>query len=154
MSGNVGTSPNTVVYAKGTSLWQRLCIPRFRTIAYVVDKPICRRYILLQGLCVSGVKTTIHACNRLKIDFFFQISMQSFETNQPNLGGLSRGSFLPPCFKETTSLKTILSFELAYICCILYKRVLWPISVSTKKFDQEKKSLFKSISKSIHVDPS
>ena len=89
-----------------------------------------------------------------KLIFFFQISMQSFETNQPNLGGLSRGSFLPPCFKETTSLKTILSFELAYICCILYKRVLWPISVSTKKFDQEKKSLFKSISKSIHVDPS
>ena len=39
----------------------------------------------------------------------------------PNLGGISRGSFLPLGCNETTSLKTILSFEFEYICYILYK---------------------------------
>ena len=76
ISGKVGTSGNKVVYAL-TSLWQRLCIPSLRTIAYVVDKQsgICRRYILLQGLCVSSVKNTIYAYNRVKIKMtiFFQI---------------------------------------------------------------------------------
>ena len=69
ISGKVGTSANKVVYAKGASLWQRLCIQSLRTIAYVVDKQsgICRRYILLQGLCVSSVKNTLYECNRVKI---------------------------------------------------------------------------------------
>ena len=44
-------------------VWWGLCIPSFRTIAYVVDKQsgIYRRYLLLQGSCVkehSVLKTT------------------------------------------------------------------------------------------------
>ena len=42
-------------------------------------------------------------------------------------------------FKETTSLKTIPWFELANITCILYKRLLWPISALTKDLSMRKK---------------
>ena len=46
-------------------------MPSFKTIAYVVDKQsdICRRYPLLQGLCVSSVKTTTYVCNRFNTSF-------------------------------------------------------------------------------------
>ena len=37
----------------------------------VVDKKsdICRRYLLLQGLCVPSVKTTIYICKRFNTSF-------------------------------------------------------------------------------------
>ena len=40
-------------------------------IAYVMDKQsgTCRRYLLLQGLCVPSVKTTTYACNRFNTSF-------------------------------------------------------------------------------------
>ena len=56
----------------------------------------------------------------------------------PNLGGLSRGSFLPPCSSETTSLKSIPSFEFPYISFILYIILLWPNSVLTKNLSRRK----------------
>ena len=61
------------VYAKCTFVWWWLCIPSFRTIVYVVDKQsgICRRYILLQGLCVPSVKSTTYVWNKFKVEFFF-----------------------------------------------------------------------------------
>ena len=40
-----------------------------------------------------------------------------------NLGGLSRGLSLPSYSNETTNLKTIPSFEFAYISCIFYIRL-------------------------------
>ena len=56
-----------------------------------------------------------------------------------------------PYFNETTSLKTIPSFEFAYISCILYTWLLWAISVLTKNLSR-RKSLYKIIFKSVHVD--
>ena len=46
-------------------------MPGFKTIAYVVDKQgdVCRRYLLLQGLCVRSVKTTTYVCNRFNTSF-------------------------------------------------------------------------------------
>ena len=55
--------------------------------------------------------------------FFFKFKWTVLNQINPNLDGFSRGSFLPPCFKETI-LKTILLFEFAYISCILYKPLL------------------------------
>ena len=124
----------------------KICIPSIRTTAYVVDKQsgVCRRYLLLQGLCVASVKTTTYVCNRFKIDFFFfKFKWKVLKQINPNLGGFSRGSFLPPCSNETTSLKTIPSFEFAYISCILYIRLLWPISVLTKNLSRRKKVYIK-----------
>ena len=73
-SEKVGTSANKMLYANYTFLWWRSCIRSIRTTAYVVDKQsgICRRYLLLQ-VCVPSVKTATNACNRIKMDFFFQI---------------------------------------------------------------------------------
>ena len=73
MSRKVGASANKMIYVKDTFLWWRLCIPSIITIAYVVDKQsgICRRYFLLQGLCVSSVKTTTYASNRFKMEILF-----------------------------------------------------------------------------------
>ena len=64
-------SGSKMVYPKGIFLWWGLFIPSFITIAYVVDKQsdICRRYLLLQGLCVPSVKTTTHVCNRFNTFF-------------------------------------------------------------------------------------
>ena len=121
---NVSVSKK-MVYAKGTFVWWWLCIRSFRTIVYVVDKQsgICRRYILLQGLCVPGVKIQHMYETSLKWIFFFKFKWTVLNQINPNLDGFSRGSFLPPCFKETT-LKTILLFEFAYVSCILYKPLL------------------------------
>ena len=116
MSGKVGTSVNKMVYAKGTFLWWRLCILSFRTIAYIVNKQssICRKYLPLQGLCVPSVKTTADVCNRFQINiFFFKFKWKVLKRINPNLGGLSRGSFLSPYYSKTTSLKTITSFEVS-----------------------------------------
>ena len=73
ISRKVGTSGKKMVYQKGTFLWWRLCIPSFRTIAYIVDKQsgICRKYLLLQGLCV---KTTTYVHNRFKWIFFSDLN--------------------------------------------------------------------------------
>ena len=84
--------------------------------------------------------------------FFFKFKWKVLKQINPNLGGLSRGLFLPPYSNGTTSFKTIPSFEFTYISCICYIRLFSPISVLTKKMSRRKKSLYKIISKSIHVD--
>ena len=106
-------------------------MPSFETIAYVVDKQsdICRRYLLLQGLCVASVKTTTYVCNRFNTSF----CTRDHKTNQA-ISNLNRKFWNKSTqqIKSTTSL-TDLCFN--------------------KKFEQEKKSLYKiSISKSIYVD--
>ena len=61
-------------------------------MAYVIDKKngVCRRYLLqryrITKIMCAKCQTTTNACNILKIEFFFQISMESFETNQPPSG--------------------------------------------------------------------
>ena len=127
-----------MVYAKGTFLWWRLCMPSFRTMAYIVDKQsgICRKYLLLQGLCV---KTTTYVRNRFKMDFFFRFKWKVLKEINPDLGKLSSSLILPPCSNETSSLKTIPLFEFAYISCTLYTRLLWPNSVLTKNLSRRKK---------------
>ena len=69
-----------MVYAKGAFLWWRLCISSFRTIAYIVNEQsgTCRKYLLLQGLCVPSVKTTTYVCNRFKMDIFFSNLNEEF----------------------------------------------------------------------------
>ena len=71
MSRKVRTSANEIVYAESTFLWWGLCIPSVRIIAYVVDNSsrICRRYLLLQGLCVPWVKNTTYVCNSFDTPF-------------------------------------------------------------------------------------
>ena len=80
ISGIVGTSTNKVGYLEGTFLWLESLIPSFKTIAYAVDKQsdICRRYLLLQGLCVPSVKTTTYVWNRFNTSF----SARDYKTNQ------------------------------------------------------------------------
>ena len=93
-------------------------------------------------VCQVSKLQYMHAIG-LKLNIFLKFKWKVLKQINPNLGGFSRGSFLHPCFKETTSLKTILSFELPYISCILYKRLLWPISVSTKNLIRRKKVYLK-----------
>ena len=97
MSGKVGTSGNKMACAKGTFLWWKLCIPSFRTIAFIVDKQsgICRKHLLLQGLCVPSVKTTTYICNGFKMDFFFKFKWKVLKQTNYNLSKLSSGSILP-----------------------------------------------------------
>ena len=53
--------------------------------AYVVDKHICRRYLLLQGLCVTSVKTTTYVSNAFKTSF----CARDHKTNQ-DISNLNR----------------------------------------------------------------
>ena len=126
----MGTSANKIVYQEGTFLWWGLFIPSFKTIAYVVDKQsdICRRYLLLQGLCMPSVKTTTYVCNR----FITSFCARDHKTNQA-ISNLNRKFWN----KSTQQIKS--TTFLTDLC-------------SNKKFEQEKKSLYKSIFKSIYVD--
>ena len=127
----MGTSANKMVYPEGTFLWWRLVIPGFKTVVNVVDKQndICRRYLLLQGLCMPSVKTTTYACNRFNTSFF----ARDHKTNQA-ISNLNRKFWN----KSTQQIKSTISLPNLYF---------------NKKFEEEKKSLYKiSISKSIYVD--
>ena len=134
-----------MVYAKGTFLWWRLCVSSFRTIAYIVDKQAVyaeNTFCYKDCVCQVSKLQRIYVTD-LKWFFFFKFKWKVLKKINPNLGGLSRGTFLPPCSNETTSLKIIPSFEFAYIFCILYVRPLWPISVLTKNL---------SWSKEVHIE--
>ena len=148
MSGKVGTSENKMVYAKGTFLWWRLCIRSIRTIAYAVVKQngICRRYLLLQGLCVSSVKTATYVCNRFKMDFFFKFKSKVLKWINPNSLAPTRFLVWKPYLYLTshTYLTTYLTYHTTSLTDLYFN----------KKFEQEKKSLYKSISKSIRIDTS
>ena len=71
MLGKVETSAKKMVNPEGAFLWWGLLIPSLKTAAHVVDKQsdIYRRYLQLQGLCVSSVKTTTCLCNRFNTSF-------------------------------------------------------------------------------------
>ena len=73
----------------------------------------------------------------------------------PNLGGLSKGSLLPPCSNKTTSLKSDtfiwIYIHILHLVCMILHLVCTDLSFN-KKFEQEKNSLYKSISKSVYVD--
>ena len=120
-----------MAHAEGTFLWWRLSIPSSRTIAYIVDKQ--------SGICMCFVVVV----------FFFKFKWKVLKQINPNLSGLSRGLLL---------LQQENEFENhAFIwICILILLLVYTTSLTSlcfnKKFEQEKKSLFKSISKSIHVD--
>ena len=126
----MGTSASRMLYPEGTFLWWGLFIQGFKTIAYVADKQsdICRRYLLLQGLCVPSVKTTTYVCNRFNTSF----CARDHKTNQA-ISNLNRKFWN----KSTQQIKS--TTFLTDLC-------------SNKKFEQEKKSLYKSIFKSIYVD--
>ena len=75
-----------------------------------------------------SVKTATYVCNSFKMkkkNFFLKFKWKVLKQINSNLGGLSRGSFLPPYSNEITSLKNIPSFEFAYISCMLYIWLLW-----------------------------
>ena len=138
-----------MVYEKSTFLWLRLCIPNFRTLTYIVDKQsgICWKYLLLQGLCVSSVKTTTYVCNR------FKMNLNEKFWNKPTLIWVG---FLGVCF--TPLLQRDYKFEnhtfiwiRLHILHLVYTTSLTNLCFN-KKFELEKKSSCKSISKSIHVD--
>ena len=139
MLGKVGTSATKIVNPEGAFLWWRLLITRLqpmlstKSAIYVEDGQ-------WQGLCVPNVKTTTYVSNRPQNKTnYIKFKTKVLKEINPNLGGLSRGLFLPPCSNETTSLKTISLFELVYISCISYIRLLWPMSVLTKKLSRIKK---------------
>ena len=73
------------------------------------------------------------------------------QTN-PNLGKISRSSFLPHTLQETTPLKndTFIWIRI-HISNLVYTTSLSDLCFN-KKIEQEQKSLYKSISKSIYVD--
>ena len=138
-----------MVYEKSTFLWLRLCIPNFRTLTYIVDKQsgICWKYLLLQGLCVSSVKATTYVCNR------FKMNLNEKFWNKPTLIWVG---FLGVCF--TPLLQRDYKFEnhtfiwiRLHILHLVYTTSLTNLCFD-KKFELEKKSSCKSISKSIHVD--
>ena len=115
MLGKVGTSANKMVYPEGNFLQWGLFIPSFITI----DKQsnICRRYLLLEGLCVPSVKTTAYVCKR----FITSFCARDHKTNQA-ISNLSRKfwnkstliwvGFLGVCFYKSTLLQTF-SFQVA-----------------------------------------
>ena len=127
-----------MVYAKDTFLWWRLCIPSIRKIAYIAKRYMKKIPAVTRVTCAKCQKYNIYAID-LKLIFFFKFKWNVSKQINPNLGGFSRGSFLPLCSNETTSLKTMPSFELAYISCTLYMRLLWLISGLTKNLSRSKK---------------
>ena len=145
MSGKLGTSANKIIYAKVTFSWWRFVYQAselqpmlsINKVLYVEDTFCYKDYVCqvskLQHMYVIG----------LKLIFSFKFKWKVLKQINPNLVGLSRSSFLPPCSNETTSLKTIPSFEFAYVSCILYIRLLWPISVLTKNLSRRKKVYIK-----------
>ena len=130
--GKVGTSANKMVYPEDTFLWWELFISSFKTVAYFVNKQsdICRRYLLLQGLCVLSVKTITYVCNRFNTSF----CARDYRTNQA-ISNLNQKFWN----KSTQQIKSVIS--LTDLCFDKNRR-------------KEKKSLYKSISKSVHVDTS
>ena len=144
MSGEVGTTVNKIVYAEGTFLWWGLCIPSFRTIAYVINKQ--------GGIWVSSVKTTSYVCNRFNTSFCTKdhkthkaISNlnRKFWSNLTLIWVGFLGVFLPPCPAEIMSFTTITSFESVFISWILYIWLLWPISILIKNLRRRKKVFIK-----------
>ena len=154
ISRKVGTSGNKMVYAEGTFLWWGLCIPSSRTIAYVVDKQnsICRGNLPLHRLCVPSVETTTYVCNDLiflsvlNTPGYTKFKSKGLKQINSNLGRLSRGSLLPSCPNEITSLKTISLTEFAYTSSIWYIWLFWPISVLTKNLSKKKKFIYRIFS--------
>ena len=112
-----------------------------KTAAYVVDKVsnICRRWPVTGIMCAKCQNYNILSNRPQNKTNYIKFKTKVLKEINPNLGGLSRGLFLPPCSNETTSLKTISLFELVYISCISYIRLLWPMSVLTKKLSRIKK---------------
>ena len=118
--------------------------------------------LLLQGLCLPSVKITTYICNRFNTSF----CARDYKTNQAKsnlnrklwnkstLGDLGGPGvhFYPLCYNETTSLKndTFIWIRI-HILYLVYTTSLSNLYFS-KKFDKEKKSLYKSISKSIYFD--
>ena len=70
----------------------------------------------------------------------------------PYLGGLSGGSFLPPMLQRDYEFEN----RYNHLNCIHILHLVYTTSLSdlrfNKKFEQKKKSLYNSISKSIYVD--
>ena len=138
-----------MLYPEGTFLSWGLFIPSFKIIAYVVDKQsdICRRYFLLQGLCVPIVKTTTYVCDSfntsfcardydsstIKRDYQTRLWLYVHVMSRP-ISNLNWKFWN----KSTQQIKLTTSFiDLCF----------------NKKIEQEKKNLRKiSISKSIYVD--
>ena len=143
MSGKVSlSSANKMVYTKCTFLWWRLCISSFKTIAYIVNKQsgICRKYLLLQGLCVWSVKNTTWVCNRFKIIFFSNLNEKFWKKSTLIWAGFL-GVFTPLLQRDYKfENHTFIRIHI-HISQLVYTTS-----------EQEKKSLHKIISKSIHVD--
>ena len=124
------------------------------------NKAIYLRYLQLQGLCVPSVKTTTYVCNR----FNTSLCAREHKTNQAisNLNrkiwnkstliwvGFLGVLFYPFAPTRIIVWKTIPSFEFLHLVCTTSSTDLR----FNKKFEQEKKSLNKTISKSIYVDTS
>ena len=153
MSGKVSlSSANKMVYTKCTFLWWRLCISSFKTIAYIVNRQsgICRKYLLLQGLCVSSVKNTTCVCNRFKIIFFSNLNEKFWKKSTLIWAGF-QGVFTPLLQRDYKFENHTFIRIRIYISHLVYTTFLTNLCFN-KKFEQEKKSLHKIISKSIHVD--
>ena len=62
---------NLAIFAILRQLRQIFSVPKFIWIRYVVDTQsyICRRCLLLQGLCVPSVRATAYVCNRFDTPF-------------------------------------------------------------------------------------
>ena len=62
---------NLAIFVILRQLRQIFSAPKFIQIRYVVDKQsyICRRCLLLQGLCVPSLKATTYVCNRFNTFF-------------------------------------------------------------------------------------
>ena len=104
---------------------------------YVEDTSCYKDYV-----CQVSKLQQMHVIG-LKWNFFFKFKWEVLKQINRNPDGFSRGLFLLPCSKETTSLRTIPSFEFAYISCILYIQLLWPISVLIKNLSRWKKVYIK-----------
>ena len=71
-----------------------LCVPSFKTIAYVTEKKSC--------VCMPSVKTPTYLCNGLNTSFctkdhktpgYIKFKLKNLKKTNSNLGELSRGSF-------------------------------------------------------------
>ena len=136
MSRKLGASANKMVYPEGTFLWWGLFIPSFKPIAYVVNKQ--------RDVCRSTFCYRDYVCQVSKLQHIYVIGLillSVLETTKQIR--LYQAIYTFQGFVYTATKlrvwKTIPSFAFTYICCILYIRLLCPISILTKKLRRRKK---------------
>ena len=114
---------------------------KLQNYSHIVNKQsgICRKYLLLQGLCVPSIKTTTCVCNGFKMNIFFSNINEKF-WNKSTLTwvGFLGVRFYPLTPTRLEVWKPYLHLNSHTYLAFLYIRLLWSISVLTKHLSRRK----------------